>query len=50
MAAYRFRVYIEDNEDVYRDIDVRSGQTFEELHNTYRKHLSSIRNMRPLFL
>ncbi|MBP7810328.1 MAG: hypothetical protein KA163_13620 [Bacteroidia bacterium] len=34
MAAYRFRVIIEDNEDVYRDIDIKAAQTFEELHNT----------------
>ena len=34
MAVYRFRVIIEDNEDVYRDIDIKAAQTFEELHNT----------------
>ncbi|HWY12875.1 MAG TPA: hypothetical protein VN026_16185 [Bacteroidia bacterium] len=34
MAVYRFRVIIEDNDDVYRDIDIKSVQTFEELHNT----------------
>lgn len=37
MAVYRFRVHIEDNEDVYRDIDIKSGQTFEELHNTIQE-------------
>jgi hypothetical protein len=37
MAAYRFRIFIEDNEDVYRDIDVRSGQTFEELHHSIQE-------------
>jgi hypothetical protein len=37
MAVYRFRVSIEDNEDVYRDIDIRSGQSFEELHNTIQE-------------
>lgn len=33
MAVYRFRVALEDNDDVYRDIDIKSGQTFEELHH-----------------
>lgn len=33
MAIYRFRVILEDNDDVYRDIDIRSAQTFEDLHN-----------------
>jgi hypothetical protein len=32
MAIYRFRVILEDNDDVYRDIDIKSGQSFEELH------------------
>lgn len=34
MAVYRFRVIIEDNDDVYRDIDIKAVQTFEELHDT----------------
>ena len=29
MAIYRFRVTFEDYDDVYRDIEVRSNQTFE---------------------
>lgn len=33
MAVYRFKVVIEDNDDVYRDIDIKSAQTFEDLHN-----------------
>jgi len=32
MAVYRFRVSLEENEDVYRDIDIKSGQTFELFH------------------
>lgn len=32
MSIYRFRVVLEDNEDIFRDIDIKSGQTFEELH------------------
>ncbi|MBA3682249.1 MAG: hypothetical protein H0W73_13985 [Bacteroidetes bacterium] len=33
MAVYRFRVYLEENEDIYRDIDIRTIQTFEQFHN-----------------
>lgn len=33
MAVYKFRVIFEENDDVYRDIEIKSGQTFEELHN-----------------
>ena len=32
MAVYRFRVYLEENEDNYRDIDIRTVQTFEQFH------------------
>jgi hypothetical protein len=32
MAVYRFKVYLEDNEDVYRDIDIKASQTFEQFH------------------
>jgi hypothetical protein len=32
MAIYRFKVYLEDNEDVFRDIDIGAAQTFEEFH------------------
>jgi hypothetical protein len=39
MAVYRFRVIIEDNDDVYRDIIIQ-----------FRKHLSLITNMQLLFL
>ena len=39
MAIYRFRVAFEDQEDVYRDIEIRSSQTFEEFHTVI---LSSI--------
>lgn len=37
MAVYRFRVSFEENEDVYRDIDVKSGQTFEEFHTVIQQ-------------
>jgi hypothetical protein len=32
MALYRFRVTFEDYDDVTREIDIRSTQTFEDLH------------------
>src|SRR3954470_24420277 len=32
MAVYRFKVYLEDNEDVFRDIDIKAAQTFEHFH------------------
>jgi len=32
MALYRFRITFEDYDDVTREIDVKSNQTFEELH------------------
>ncbi|HSH67275.1 MAG TPA: hypothetical protein VLB84_16135 [Bacteroidia bacterium] len=34
MAIYRFKVAFEDNEDVYREIEIKSTQTFEDFHNT----------------
>jgi hypothetical protein len=37
MAAYRFKVFLEDNEDVYRDIDIKAAQNFEELHTTIQE-------------
>ena len=32
MAVYRFKVTLEDNDDISRDIDIKSGQTFEQFH------------------
>jgi len=37
MAVYRFRVSLEENEDVYRDIDIKSGQTFEQFHQVIQE-------------
>lgn len=37
MAVYRFRVCLEDNEDVYRDIDVKAAQTFEMFHEAIQE-------------
>ena len=33
MAVYKFKLFIEDNEDIYREIEILSGQTFDEFHN-----------------
>src|SRR5665213_423330 len=33
MAVYKFRVTFEEYDDVQRDIEIRSTQTFEDLHN-----------------
>jgi len=32
MSVYRFKVWFEDYEEVYREIEIKSTQTFEELH------------------
>jgi hypothetical protein len=32
MAVYRFKVFLDDNEDVFRDIDIKAAQSFEKLH------------------
>src|SRR4051812_45953573 len=33
MAVYRFRVTFEDNEEIYREIEIKSTQNFEDFHN-----------------
>lgn len=33
MAVYKFKIFIEDNDDIYREIEILSGQTFEDFHN-----------------
>lgn len=37
MAVYRFRVCLEDNEDIIRDIDIKSSQNFEQFHNAIQE-------------
>jgi hypothetical protein len=32
MAVYRFRISFEDQEEIYREIEIKSEQTFEDLH------------------
>lgn len=33
MAVYKFKLFIEDNEDIYREIEILSGQTFDDFHH-----------------
>ncbi len=37
MAVYKFRVTFEDFDEVIREIEIKSGQTFEDLHNAIHK-------------
>src|SRR5215470_4366321 len=39
MAIYKFRITFEEHEDVSRDLEIKSTQSFEELHSAI---LSSI--------
>lgn len=39
-AVYRFRVTFEDYDDVYRDIEIRSNQTFDDLHKIIQKSIN----------
>lgn len=34
MAVYRFKVFLEDHEDIWREIDILSTQVFETLHTS----------------
>lgn len=34
MAVYRFKVTFEDDEDIYREIEIKSAQSFEDFHNS----------------
>jgi hypothetical protein len=37
MAILKFRVYLEEDESVYRDVVIRHSQTFRDLHETILK-------------
>lgn len=37
MTVYRFRVSFEDHSDIYRDIEILSNQSFEELHEAIQQ-------------
>ncbi len=40
MAVYKFKIFIEDNEDIYREIEILSGQTFDEFHHAIQEAYS----------
>lgn len=44
MAVYRFRVYIEDDHEVFRDIDVQGKHRFADLHQTIVKAFNFQKN------
>lgn len=33
MAIYKFKVSLEDNEDIYRDIEIKASQSFKKFHD-----------------
>jgi hypothetical protein len=37
MAVYKFKLFIEDNEDIYREIEILSSQTFEVFHHAIQE-------------
>lgn len=39
MAVYRFRIAFEDYDDVIREIDIKSNQTFEDLHRAIHQSI-----------
>lgn len=48
MAVYKFKIFVEENEDIYREIEILSSQTFEDFHGVIqdafkfdRKHSAS---------
>lgn len=40
MAVYKFKVVYEDHEDIYREIEIKSNQTFEDLHHAIQKAIN----------
>src|SRR5438105_4739913 len=39
MAVYRFRITFEDFDDIQRDIEIKSTQTFEDLHHAIQNSI-----------
>ncbi|OAQ41740.1 hypothetical protein A5893_01095 [Pedobacter psychrophilus] len=39
MAIYRFRISFEDYDEVVREIDIKSNQTFKDLHDFFLKNV-----------
>lgn len=42
MAVYKFRVTLEDHEDVCREIEIKSSQSFEDFHNIILKSVEFV--------
>ncbi|MGP8216290.1 MAG: IS1096 element passenger TnpR family protein [Bacteroidia bacterium] len=40
MSVYRFKIYFEDDENVWREIEIKSTQTFEDFHNIIQKSVN----------
>jgi hypothetical protein len=40
MSVYRFKVHFEDDENVYREIEIKSAQTFEDFHKAIQKAIN----------
>jgi hypothetical protein len=40
MSVYRFKVYFEDDENVYREIEIRASQHFEDLHKAIQRAIN----------
>ena len=40
MAIYCFKIFFEDNEEVFREIEIRSTQNFEDFHNIILKSIN----------
>ncbi|WP_276363352.1 hypothetical protein [Daejeonella sp. H1SJ63] len=49
MAIYRFRVSFEDYDDIERDIDIKSNQTFEDLHRAIHQSTGYIPELSSSF-
>ena len=46
MAVYRFRVSFEDNEEIYREIEIKSFQNFEDFHNVITQSIGFSRKFK----
>jgi Plasmid pRiA4b ORF-3-like protein len=40
MSVYRFKVFFEDDESVYREIEIKAAQTFEDFHKAIQKAIN----------
>jgi len=40
MSVYRFKVFFEDHESIWRDIEIKSTQTFEDFHFAIQKAIN----------